>query len=124
MKALLLESDRVVSKCITDELSKRNVQTTVAVNGEDAISAADETAPDIVICDLSLYSHSGTEFLYEFRSYSDWQHIPIVIFSSLEVPKSVVKSKDWKLLNISKTLYKPDDSLQRLGDEIELLLSL
>lgn len=123
MRVLLLESDRIVSKCIVEELSKRNLQTTVAVNGEDAIFAADETAPDIVICELSLYSHSGSEFLYEFRTYSDWQHIPVVIFSSLQVPKNVADSKDWKLLNISKTLYKPDDSLQKLGDEIESLVS-
>ena len=123
MRALLLETDRIVSKCIVEELLKRNIKTTVAVNGEDAIIAADEFAPDIVICELSLYSHSGSEFLYEFRTYSDWQTIPIVIYSSIEVPKSILESKDWKLLNLSKTLYKPDDSLQKLGNEIESLLA-
>lgn len=116
---LLLEPDRVVSDCIVQELSRRNITVSVATNAVTATEQSDAKAPDVVICELSIPGHSGSEFLYEFRTYTDWLDIPIVIFSSLKPSVDITNSKDWKLLNIKEMLYKPDVTLQDLGQIVE-----
>jgi DNA-binding response OmpR family regulator len=116
---ILLEPDRVVASCIEQEFISRNISVSIANNADRAVELADANFPDAVICELSIPSHSGSEFLYEFRTYTDWTNIPIIIFSSIKPSKTVTSSKDWKLLNIHEVLYKPDTTLQELGDLVE-----
>ena len=77
--------------------------------------AADQQLPDLVIVELQLIEHSGIEFLYEFRSYTEWQSIPVIIQS--QVPPSEF-SANWQSLKqqlgIDTYLYKPHASLQKL----------
>ena len=71
--------------------------------------------PDIVIVELQLVDHSGIEFLYEFRSYVDWQQIPVIILTN--VPESEFAGSQSLLrddLNVQAYLYKPLTSLQKL----------
>jgi DNA-binding response OmpR family regulator len=80
---LLIEPDAILS-----ELYKRMYVTegyTVASvkNAENAIHAADVQIPDLVILELQLVGHSGVEFLYEFRSYPEWQDVPVIVHTSL-----------------------------------------
>lgn len=119
---LLLEPDRVIAGCIVEELARRNITVSVATNADLAVAMADKQYPDVVISELSIPGHSGSEFLYEFRTYSDWRTIPILVFSSLKPSREIVSSKDWKLLGITEMLYKPDTSLQKLGQAVETAL--
>ncbi len=121
---LLLEPDRVSAKCIADELAKRDINVFSASTADIAVTQADKLRPDLVICELSLPGHSGSEFIYEFRTYSDWKDIPLLVYSSIKAPDKITTSRDWKLLEISKVLYKPDFSLQKLGDLVKELTSV
>lgn len=119
---LLLESDRVIAGCVVEEFARRDITVSVATNADSAILLADKKSPDAVISELSIPGHSGSEFLYEFRTYSDWRAIPIFIFSSLKPSRQILASKDWKLLAVSEILYKPDTTLQKLGKVVETAL--
>jgi two-component system KDP operon response regulator KdpE len=119
---LVLEPDRVVARCIADELTARRLSVSLATNADEAMTLADQQSPDLVIAELSIPGHSGSEFLYEFRTYSDWHAVPIVIFSSLKPSRTILASKDWKLLAIQELLYKPDASLEYLGRSVESIL--
>lgn len=116
---VLLEPDRVVADCIVKELSKRKITVVTANNADKAVELSDAKFPDAVICELSIPGHSGSEFLYEFRTYSDWSNVPIIVFSSLKPSTIITSSKDWKLLHIHELLYKPDTTLQTLGETVE-----
>lgn len=122
-KVLIIEPDRTIAKCIKDELEKRSMKVAIASNADTAIEAADDLQPDIVVTELSLAGHSGTEFLYEFRTYSDWSEVPIVIYSSMKLPDEISNSHDWKHLDIAEFLYKPDESLDQLASRVESLVS-
>ncbi len=111
---LLLEPDRIMADCIRQEFAKQNIKTHIVSSPDEAVKDADKQQPDLIIAELSLPAHSGTEFLYEFRTYSDWSNIPFIVHSSIKVSGTITKSKDWKLLNINKCLYKPVTSLQKL----------
>jgi DNA-binding response OmpR family regulator len=115
---ILLESNRTVAGCIKEELEKYGFNTIIASNADNAISIADKKKPDAVISDLAISNHSGSEFLYEFRTYTDWKDIPIILFSSIEPSSEVVSSNDFKMLNIYDLLYKPKTSLESLSKRV------
>jgi len=119
MRVLILEPDRIVAECISDELKRRNIQVSIATTADRAINLADAHTPDAVIAELSLPGHSGSEFMYEFRTYEEWRDIPIVIYSTLKPTKTVQDSNDWALLGIHSYMYKPDFTIQVLADAIE-----
>lgn len=121
---LLLEPDRISAKCIAQELEKRQFEVFIASTAETAVTQADKVTPDLVICELSLPGHSGSEFIYEFRTYSDWKNTPMLIYSSIKIPKKILESRDWKLLNLTQILYKPDFSLQKLVQIADDLIQL
>jgi DNA-binding response OmpR family regulator len=122
--ALLLESDRVVAKCIADELSKISITVSTVTNADMAVAQADNKTPDIVISELTIPGHSGSEFLYEFRTYTDWAEIPIIIFSSLKPSNDITTSKDWNLLRIHEYFYKPNTTLNTLSQSVKTALDI
>lgn len=115
---LILEHDRIFGKCLVDELAKGGLSGVLVSNADEAVAAADNNKPFAVVCELSLPAHSGTEFLYEFRTYSDWQDVPVIIYSSIRVPEKFLNARDWKLLNIQDVLYKPETSLTTLRETV------
>jgi two-component system response regulator len=116
--AILLETDRIIAGCVKDELQKHGFDTYIASNADEAVSAADNNKPDVVISDMAISNHSGSEFLYEFRTYSDWSDVPVIIFSSIELSSEVLNSNDFKMLDIFDFLYKPKTSLESLSKRV------
>lgn len=78
---LLIEPDRVLAETYARALINDGHSVTPCAGAQAAIMAADNQKPDLVILELQLIEHSGIEFLYEFRSYSDWQDVPVIIHS-------------------------------------------
>jgi DNA-binding response OmpR family regulator len=115
---ILLDSDRIISKCVSDELTRYGIKTYITSNAEEAIAVADNNKPGAIICDLVVSNHSGSEFLYEFRTYSDWNDVPVIVFSSIKPSQEVIASNDFKLLNIHEFMYKPSTSLKQLRDSV------
>lgn len=87
----------------------------VCSSAQTAIFCADDTRPDVVLLELQLVSHSGIEFLYEFRSYPDWHDVPVVITTSVPAGEF---SGSWEMLKkqfgVSAYHYKPLMSLKTL----------
>lgn len=78
---ILLEPDRILAEAYYRGLTVAGHSVTACASAQAAIMAADQQTPDVVVMELQLIEHSGIEFLYEFRSYSDWQNIPVIINS-------------------------------------------
>ncbi len=114
-RILLVEPDRVLAKVTSEALERAGHEVPVCTGAQAAVSAADTAAPDLVILEVQLVEHSGIEFLYEFRSYLDWLHIPVLIHTN--VPAGEFSASAELLeheLGVSAYLYKPATSLQKL----------
>jgi DNA-binding response OmpR family regulator len=115
MKILLIEPDRLLAGTYKKALEQASHSVVVASTAQAAIHAADDLQPDLVILELQLVSHSGIEFLYEFRSYADWQAIPVVVVSNVP-PGEFADS--WQLLReelgVQNYHYKPRTTLRAL----------
>ena len=114
MHILLVEPDRVVAKCIVEAFQSENATFSIATTADGAVIQADTKKPDLVITELMLAGHSGSEFLYEFRTYSDWESTPIIVYTSLQIPPNITNASDWKNLYVSEVVYKPKSSIEDL----------
>lgn len=112
---LLIEPDRVLAESYVQALLHAGHEVQAAGGAQAAIMSADAILPDLVVLELQLVEHSGIEFLYEFRSYADWQDVPVIIQS--QVPQSEFTDNRELLrseLGVRDYLYKPRTSLEQL----------
>lgn len=85
MQILLVEPDTILAGTYVAALEKAGHRVMHAKGSQEAVQAADETLPDLVILEPQLARHNGVELLYEFRSYTEWQHIPCLILTTMPV---------------------------------------
>lgn len=118
MNIVLIEPDRVMGAATKAVLSKAGHQITWCRSAQSALDALDNQLPDIIVLELQLGIHNGIEFLYEIRSYPEWQQIPIVVNS---INSNVLRPEftiPLTQLGVQKILYKPHTSLKQLAQAV------
>src|ERR1039458_4053532 len=120
-KVLLIEPDRILAEVYKRAIEADGLTEVMSVTGaQTAIMAADEHRPDLVILEIQLIEHSGLEFLYEFRSYPEWQSIPVLVQTMVPFAKF---HDNWHLLRgelgVRAYMYKPQTSLRQLLGSIK-----
>lgn len=112
---LLIEPDHSLAWAYRSALESAGHGVLMSTSAQTAVDAADEVRPDAVIMELQLVAHSGIEFLYEFRSYADWQNVPVIILS--KVPPAEFNQCGRTMrehLGVSEYCYKPQTDLKQL----------
>ena len=114
-KILLVEPDSILGSALKTALEGSGFKVSHVLTAQEAVIVADAKTPDLVILELQLVSHSGIEFLCEFRSYSDWDQIPVVIYSSVPPTEFAASREGIAMeLGVVKYLYKAVASLSDL----------
>jgi len=121
---LLIESDRLLASNITEVVQGSGHRVKWQVDLQSAIESVDAQHPDLIILDLMLAGRSGAEFLYELRSYPEWQSLPVIIFSDVARADLADSSISLEDLAISQFLYKPTSSLNDLLQAVNQALSV
>ena len=112
---LIIEPDRLLAEIYYKSLINDGNNVTVAAGAQTAIMSADRQLPDIIILELQLVEHSGIEFLYELRSYPEWQDIPVILHTNVPPAEfnqtiSILRNE----MGVAHYLYKPQTSLKQL----------
>lgn len=112
-RILLIESNAVLANTYKQALQIEGHVVDRVAGAQAAIDVADANMPDVVLLELHLSAHSGIEFLHEFRSYPEWQHIPVIINTAVQpakiAPVRQVLAEDFGVRDV---LYKPKASLE------------
>lgn len=116
-RILLVEPDRLLAKTYAKSLRQAGHAVTCCLTGQAAIQAADRQTPDAIVLELQLKGHNGVEFLYELRSYPEWQDLPVVV-NTLVPEQSLHSIATVPLLHINAYLYKPNSSLAKLLEAV------
>lgn len=112
---LLIEPDRLLAETYCQSLITAGHKVVPCASAQAAIMAADQIKPDLVVLELQLIEHSGVEFLYEFRSYLEWQSIPVIVQSHVPASEFATNWQSLKQqLGIEVYLYKPHATLKKL----------
>jgi DNA-binding response OmpR family regulator len=122
---LLLEPNRLLAKTYLSALQEAGHSVQVCTTAQTAIFCADEHSPDVILMELQLVGHSGIEFLYELRSYTDWQTLPVIIITTVPAGEF---SGAWPILKnelgVSSYHYKPLMSLKQLVSTVRDVVPL
>lgn len=121
---LLIEPDAALAAVYKTALTSSDMSVVLAMHAADAIAAADTKTPDLVLLELQLAGHSGVEFLYEFRSYAEWQMTPIILLTNVNQRALALSPQQQTSLGIARYLYKPSTSLHQLQTTVKETLSL
>ena len=120
-RILLIEADRQLAANLSQIFKKRGHTVDWQVQPQAAISRLDKQIADLIILDLVLAGRSGVEFLYELRSYPEWQGIPVVLYSHVaeaELPEDL----NLKDLGVVTFHHKPVTSLDELAGSVDQAL--
>jgi DNA-binding response OmpR family regulator len=115
MHILLLEPNTLLAKSYTQAFQLAGHTVGHATGAQAAVDVADKQTPDVVVVELQLPQHTGLEFLHEFRSYPEWQDVPVVVHSMLPPSQSAAVANVLRRdLGVRIMLYKPRTTLQQL----------
>lgn len=122
MKILLIEPDKVLAKTYLTYLKQHGFEVFYASDAQYAVHVIDDKQPDAILLEMQLARHNGIEFLYELRSYADWQHIPVIAHTLLGPSSMSMSSELLRALGVVTYLYKPATSLSKLKRTITEVL--
>lgn len=76
INVLLVDDEDEFVKSLSERMQMRNLETDVALNGEQALKLVDEEIPDVMVLDLKMPGIDGMEVLRRVRkTYPDVQVI-------------------------------------------------
>lgn len=117
MNVLLIEPDAITARLVTQVFEQQGYVVRCACSAQAGVDAMTDMLPDIIVLEVQLGVHNGIEFLYEIRSYADWQSVPVVIYSINQTLRHAEFRTSLRQLGVGDVLYKPAvtiDQLQRI----------
>lgn len=78
MKGLLIDDDELYARTLQRALSRRGIETRVALNAAQALALAREEAPDFALVDLKLGESSGLQLIEPLRALREDMRILLV----------------------------------------------
>jgi DNA-binding response OmpR family regulator len=82
-RLLLVEDDRYLRRAAAVTLQRAGYAVTTAVDGEQALAAVREQAPDLVLLDLIMPKIQGFEVLERLKADAATAPIPVIVLSNL-----------------------------------------
>jgi PAS domain S-box-containing protein len=97
---LVVEDDLDLARVMTSSLQNHGIRTLHAANGCDAIRLSTQQTPNLIVLDPGLPDISGFEVVEALRKNAALTHIPIIVYSALEV-----RSADQPRLRLGATEF-------------------
>lgn len=112
-KILLVEDDEALAKVYKSRLELEGFATREVNNGEDALSAAMEFKPDLILLDAMMPKISGFDVLDILRNTPETADIRVIMLTALSQPKDKERAES---LGVDDYLVK---SQVVIGDVVE-----
>lgn len=117
---LYIDPDVSVATSVVDYFAHAGtLQVQHVPSATHALQYLEATTPKLVILETALGKNGGLEFIHEFLSYPEWQHIPVVVFTQQNLQTYAARLKT---LGVHSVLYKPQTSLQQLLKTVQQAL--
>jgi two-component system phosphate regulon response regulator PhoB len=81
-RVLVVDDEPDITALVAYHLAKAGYRVSTAANGPDALRAAREERPDVVVLDLMLPGASGYEVLQELRRLDETRQVGVILLTS------------------------------------------
>ena len=126
-RILLVDDERQITRVLRSSLESQGFEVAIAHDGEEALRAYQQFAPDLVITDLAMPNMDGVELTKAIRKYGA---TPIIVLSVREQDASKVQALDFgaddymtKPFSTPELLARVRVQLRRRRDPQELPLA-
>lgn len=120
-RILLVEDDVALSAVYKSRLELEGFETREVNNGEDALSAALEYKPDLIVLDAMMPKISGFDVLDILRNTPETTNIKIVMLTALSQPKDKERAEN---LGVDDYLVKSQVVIGDVVDRVKHHLGL
>lgn len=86
-KVLVIEDDIDVRQYLKEELSAY-FEVEVAEDGTTGFQLAQETAPDLIVCDVMMPGMNGYDVTRKLKAEFNTSHIPVILLTALSLPEN------------------------------------
>ena len=118
-KILLIEDDPATRELIRRTLQKEGWQVAEAENGRLALAEMAKELPDLILLDLMMPEMDGFQFIAAKRARPEWQAIPIVIVTAMELtPEELQRLKGSVQHVLQKGAYTRDQLLEEVRGQV------
>ncbi len=107
---LLVEDDRMLRRALRASFRNWDFDVTEAESGEQALSLASDTPPDLVVLDLTLPGIDGIETLRHLRTFSD---VPVVVLTVRDGVRDKVAALESGADDYVLKPFEPEELLAR-----------
>ncbi len=121
MNILLVEPDKILAKSLCNSFEKAGHKIIWKRTAQTALDGLDEQFPDVIVLEIQLGLHNGIEFIYEIKSYPEWQHIPIIIHTMNQYTQAPDFTEPFKQLGVEIILYKPRTATKQLMEVLQTI---
>ena len=119
-RILLAEDDRFLRKAAESALARNGYSVVTAVDGDEALARARDSAPELVLLDLIMPGRNGFDVLHALKSDPATKAIPVIVLSNLGQDGDVQRAL---ALGAAAYCIKANLSLQGLVRQVEGVLA-
>src|SRR3954464_1569959 len=101
---LLVDSDTKSLRVLEVSLKKAGFNVTTAVNGQDALTKVETSAPDLIISDTKMPELDGFGLVEKLKQNPDWVHIPFIFLTAQSDVEDKIRGLE---LGVEDYLTKP-----------------
>ena len=113
-KILVAEDDSFQAELIKSQIEEAGFDVSVQSNGEEAVTAIEKEAPDLLVLDILMPREDG---YYVLKYYKEEGHtFPVIVFSNLAAEIEESKCKDF---GIAEFITKSDLDVEELPNIIK-----
>lgn len=116
MKVLIVEDEFFLRTILEKKLQTEGFETTIAIDGEEAIQKIIQEKPDIILLDLILPKKNGFEVLEEIKKDPYLSQIPVIVVSNLGQEIDIERAKN---LGVKDYLIKAHTSLDLVAKKLK-----
>jgi CheY-like chemotaxis protein len=116
---LVVEDNEASRDALSRRLQRRGYNVLLAVDGQQAVSVAQSSKPDLILMDLGLPIIDGWEATRQLKADASTKHIPIIVLSA----HAMTNDRDLALAAGGDDFDTKPVRFQPLIDKIESLLA-
>lgn len=117
---LVAEDDKYYANIYRTKLTKEGYQVVIAKNGEEALKAAQERKPALILLDLVMPVMDGFEALKQLKADVNLKSVKVVVLSNLGQDEDVKKAK---ALGAVDYLIKTNLSITEMMNKVKSYLA-
>ncbi|HEU5260069.1 MAG TPA: response regulator [Gemmatimonadales bacterium] len=114
-RVLVVDDEADITALVAYHLAKAGYRVTTAATGPDALSAAREERPDLVILDLMLPGVSGYDVLAELRRREETKEIGIILLTARKEEPDRIKGLTLGADDYLPKPFSPQELVLRVG---------